>query len=172
MICIQTVRRYIWHHSTGYSISTSPAPIIYFGLFSWRKRFYKPNLVWQVWWRRANKSLRDALLAAAGSPIRSWTMLWFDSSLPHSPLWSLCVCDPPCPSARKRKQRHGRSYPSVKKKKQGAARSLACNHWFSVIGWNYRTSLCKKNRLWFRPLLCCFTTPKKACILKVCADII
>lgn len=103
MICIQTARRYIWRHSIGYSISTSPAPIIYFGLFSWRKRFYKPNLVWQVWWRRANKSLHGALRAAAGSPIRGWILLWFDSWLPHSPLWSLCVCDPPCPSARKRK---------------------------------------------------------------------
>lgn len=33
MICIQTERRYIWPHSIGYSISTSPAPIIYFGPF-------------------------------------------------------------------------------------------------------------------------------------------
>ena len=92
-----------WRHSSGYSISTSPAPIIYFGLFSWRKRFYKPNLLWQVWWRRANKSPHGAPHAAVGSPLHGWILLWFDSWLPHSPLCSLCVCDPPCPSARRRK---------------------------------------------------------------------
>lgn len=27
-------KAFIWRHSIGYSISTSPAPIIYFGLFS------------------------------------------------------------------------------------------------------------------------------------------
>lgn len=33
-ICIQTARRYIWQRSTTDSISTSPTPIIHFGLSS------------------------------------------------------------------------------------------------------------------------------------------